>query len=70
MKAIFLSIIFSIFLVSCNKEHSANDSHDHDSENCEGHDHGEHDGHDHGEHAHTENEEVKISERSANLILK
>ena len=64
MKAIFLSLIFSIFLVSCNKEHSANDSHDHDSENCEGHDHGEHDGHDHSEHAHTENEEVKISEQA------
>lgn len=56
MKTIFLSLIFSIFLVSCNKDQANNVNHGHDSEQCEGHDH--------GEHAHTENEEVIISEQA------
>ena len=77
MKAIFLSLLISLLLVSCNKNKSSDNDHSNSkakstSESHEGHDHAEgehkdgleHDGHDHGEHAHSENEEVKISEQA------
>lgn len=62
MKKIILAAFLVLLLVSCNKKaHSEDDGHDHSSKKATT---DEHDGHDHGEHAHTENEEVKISEQA------